>query len=109
MAKFPQHQWIAGGGFVPLAGDEAVAFQYGLISDSGVDVLRLNLATGKVVWQTRCEPLGVSHSKYHHDARVEVEGGNKLQVTSEASGGTFVEVLDLRTGKQRSRTRPSKE
>jgi outer membrane protein assembly factor BamB len=104
-AKVRDHQWIAGGGLVPLGREDALAFRYGCISDSGVDVLRLNLATGKTVWETHCAALGVPHSKYLHEARVVVEGGDKVQVTSEASGGTFVEVLDLRTGKQRSRIR----
>jgi outer membrane protein assembly factor BamB len=102
--KVRDHQWIAGGGLVPLGKEEALAFRYGCISDSGVDVLRLNLVTGKTVWQTHCAELGVGHSKYRHEATVVVEGGDKVQVTSEASGGTFIEVLELRTGKQRSRT-----
>jgi outer membrane protein assembly factor BamB len=101
--KVRDHQWIAGGGLVPLGREEALAFRYGCISDSGVDVLRLNLATGKIVWQIRCAELGVGHSKYRHQARVVVEGGDNVRVTSEASGGTFIEVLDLRTGKQKSR------
>jgi len=103
MAKFPRHQWIAGGGFVRLAGDEVLAFRFGMILDSGVDVLRINLKDGKGAWQTHCEALGVAHSKYKHQAKVEVQRGDTVQVTSEASGGTFVEVLDLGTGKHRSR------
>jgi outer membrane protein assembly factor BamB len=97
------HEWIAGGGLVPLGSKEVLAVRYCLISDSGVDVVRLNLATGKTVWQTHCAELGVLHSAYHHEARVVVEGGDNVRVTSEASGGTFIEVLDLRTGKQKSR------
>jgi outer membrane protein assembly factor BamB len=99
---FEERQWPAGGGLVEAGGD-LVAFLYGRISDSGVELMRLNPGTGKVVWRARCAPLGVDHSKYRHEAKVTVEG-DALRVTSKASGGTFVEVLDLRSGRQRKRT-----
>jgi outer membrane protein assembly factor BamB len=94
--------WLDDGGLVEVGGD-AVAFLYGGIHDSGVQLIRLNAATGKAVWQVQCDPLGVRHSKYRHSVTVTAEG-DRLRVTSEASGGTFVEVLDLRTGRQLKRT-----
>jgi len=95
--------WLGDGGLVEVAGGDLVAFSYGPVSDSGVQLVRLDGASGEVVWRAGCAPLGVKHSKYMHDATVTSEG-DRLRVTSEASGGTFVEALDLRTGKRLSRT-----
>jgi hypothetical protein len=91
-----------GGGLVE-AGEDVVAFRYSPFADSGVQLLRLKAATGEVVWRARCAPLGRKHSKYEHNARVTIEG-EQIRVTSRGSFGTFVEVLDLRTGKQLERT-----
>ncbi len=102
-APFEEDQWLAGGGLVEAAGGDLVAFLYGRICDSGVEVVRLDPATGKVVWRACCAPLGVDHSAYQHRATVAVEG-DTLRVTSKASGGTFVEVLDLASGWQWTRT-----
>jgi outer membrane protein assembly factor BamB len=90
------------GGLVE-AGADVVAFRYCPLADSGVQLLRLNVATGEVVWRARCAPLGRKHSKYEHAAKVTVEG-ERLRVTSRGSYGTFVEGLDVRTGKQLQRT-----
>jgi outer membrane protein assembly factor BamB len=84
------------------AGADLLAYRYNSISDSGVELLRLDPRTGKKVWQVRCAPLGVSHSKYRHRATVLVEGG-RVRVTSRGSGGTFVETLELKTGRQLQR------
>jgi hypothetical protein len=102
--SFPYHVWIAGGGLVELPGGDLLAFLYGCISDSGVQVIRLNPGTGKEVWQARCAPLGVMHSAYKHRATLTVEEG-RVKVTSKGSGGTFVELLDLESGRQLKRTR----
>jgi outer membrane protein assembly factor BamB len=93
--------WLGGGGLIEVGGD-VVAFLYCPIADSGVLLVRLNAATGKVVWRARCAPLGVDHSKYRHDATVAVEG-ERLRVNSWGSYGTFLEVLDVRTGKRLKR------
>jgi outer membrane protein assembly factor BamB len=95
---------LKGGGLVEVDGGDVVAFSYGPISDSGVRLTRLNAATGKVVWRANCAPLGVPHSRYWHTAAAIVEG-DRLRVTSWGAAGTFVEVLDLQTGKQLRRTR----
>jgi hypothetical protein len=99
---FKRREWTAGGGMLEVGGD-LVAFLYGRISDSGVQLVCLNGETGKVVWRAECAPLGVGHSQYSHDAEVKVEG-NRLRVTSRGSSGTFVELLDLQTGKRLKRT-----
>lgn len=95
--RFPDAEWIAGGGLVKLAGADVVAYLYCRIGDSGVRVLRLDPGTGRKRWETRCLALGMMHSEYHHDAVVEV-GDGQLTVTSTGSGGTFVEALDAKTG-----------
>jgi outer membrane protein assembly factor BamB len=99
-----EEKWPAGGGLVAVADGDVIAFLHGIISDSGVEVARIKPATGKVVWKVECKPLGVGHSKYHHEARVEIQD-KQLKVTSKGSAGTFIELLDLATGKQLERKR----
>jgi outer membrane protein assembly factor BamB len=100
---FEEPEWIAGGDLLVLPGGDLLASLYGRINDSGVQVLRLNPTTGKQVWQVGCSGLGVPHSKYRHEATVAVEGG-QVKVTSRGASGTFVEVLDLGSGRQLKRT-----
>jgi len=99
---FAEREWIAGGGLVPLAGADVVAYLYGRINDSGVQVLRLDPGTGRKKWEAMCRPLGVMHSEYYHNAVVEVRGA-QLVMTSRGSGGTFVEALDAQTGRSIAR------
>jgi outer membrane protein assembly factor BamB len=105
---FEHHEWIAGGGFVDVPGGDVVAFRYCHIADSGVDVIRLNPASGKEIWKVHCSGLRVRHSEYSHEAFVRVDGEN-LQVTSEGSSGTFIETLNLKTGRQIDRTRKDRK
>jgi outer membrane protein assembly factor BamB len=94
----------AGGGLVDLGGGDLVAFLYSRVSDSGVQVIRLDPATGQVVWQVCCPPFGaLFYTRYSQDVTVRVEG-NRTGVTSRGSSGTFVEVLDLETGQRLGRT-----
>jgi outer membrane protein assembly factor BamB len=104
VAPLPKGYPLGNGGLVEVPGGDVVAFSYRSSFDSGVNVIRLDLATGEVVWRARCARLGVPHSRYWHQAAVAV-AGDRLRVTSQGSSGTFVEELDLRTGKQLSRTR----
>jgi hypothetical protein len=92
------------GRLLKLPGGDLLAYRYGPISDSGVTLLRLDPCKGKTRFQAQCEPLGVAHSKYRHTATVEMEKGH-LKAVSRGSSGTFVELLELNTGKQISRTR----
>jgi outer membrane protein assembly factor BamB len=98
-----QREWGAEGGLVEVGGGNLVAFLYCGIADSGVQLVRVNAATGKAAWRARCNPLGVDHSKYRHTATATVEGG-RLRVTSVGSSGTFIEVLDMGTGKRLERS-----
>lgn len=98
-ASFDRRQWIAGGDLLSLPDGQVLALLYCQIADSGVQVVRLDPATGKRVWAASCKGLGVTHSEYHHEATVSVEG-DRVKVTSKGSSGTFVETLDLGSGKQ---------
>jgi hypothetical protein len=98
-----EEQGPPGGGLLRLPGGDLIAFCYGMISDSGVQVVRLDPARGVVRWRASCAPLGVRHSKYRHRATVTVTAGGQLKVVSRGSFGTFTEILDLGTGRQRSR------
>lgn len=101
--RFQGPAWIAGGELRVLPGGDLLASLYGRIADTGVQVVRLNPTTGKQVWQVHCPGLGVTHSKYRHEATMAVEGG-QVKVTSRGSSGTFVEVLDLGSGRQLKRS-----
>jgi outer membrane protein assembly factor BamB len=92
-----------GGAFVPLPGGDVVALSYSPISDSGVELLRLDPATGVERWHASAEPLRVSHSKYFHLAYAVVRGA-RLVVVSQGSFGTFVEVRALSDGALEHRT-----
>jgi outer membrane protein assembly factor BamB len=98
---FDRRDPLGGGGLVSAAGD-LVAFRFGTIHDSGVQLLRVDPGTGKLRWSATCKPLGVGHSKYSHRATVAVDA-QRLLVISRGSFGSFVEVLDLGTGKQLQR------
>jgi hypothetical protein len=96
-APFQEQEWIAGGGFVPLSDGDIVAFLYGRINDSGVQLVRLDPVTGER-WAAYCKQLGTMHSEYSHTAVVKPVG-DYLRVTSRGSHGTFVEVIDSRDGR----------
>lgn len=74
-----------------------------VFSDSGVQVMRLRPQAGEQVWQADCDPLGVGHSAYQHEAKVEITDGKYLKVMSKGSEGSFVELLDLGSGRHLSR------
>jgi RNA polymerase sigma factor (sigma-70 family) len=99
---FERHQWLAGGGLAELPGGDLLAFRHGRINDSGVDLIRLKPGAGQVVWKAHCAGLGVAHSEYEHEVRVAIER-RTIRVTSRGSQGTFVELLDLRSGRQLER------
>jgi hypothetical protein len=96
------HYWPANGGLVELPGGDMIAFWFGCISDSGVGLVRFDPSSGLSKWQHSCQSLGVCHSKYFHTAHLNVEG-KTVRVTSKGSFGTFVEVVDLQTGRQTDR------
>jgi hypothetical protein len=107
IVAFKHDEFSAGGGIVDLSGGDMLAFLHCRISDSGVQVIRFNSKTGRQVWQTACDPLGTSHSAYHHWANVRVDEG-RVKVSSRGSHGDWVEYLVLRSGTQLKRFDPSK-
>jgi hypothetical protein len=90
------------GGLVDLPGGHLLAFLYHPIADEGVWVARLDPATGEEVWHAHCPGLGVCHSKYLHEADVALGSGG-VRVTSRGSGGEFVEVRDVGSGRRLGR------
>src|SRR5262249_37155128 len=100
---FSDHQWTSGGKLVDLPGGDILAFRYGEICDSGVDLVRFTPLTGKTVWGTNCDRLGTRHSEYYHEASVLLER-DSIRVTSKGSHGTVVEILELKSGRSLKRT-----
>ena len=78
-------------------------FRYGPISDSGVHLRRYDRQGGCVLWERGCAPLGVLHSEYEHQVFVQIEG-QTAKVISRGSYGTFVERLDLASGRSLARS-----
>ena len=89
---------------IDLPSGDSVVFHFHRIADSGVNVIRFDPSSGNEKWTTFLHGLGVMHSQYLHSAKITVED-DKIRVTSEGSSGTFVEILDLKTGRQLNRTR----
>jgi outer membrane protein assembly factor BamB len=87
------------GQIVKLSDGGFLACLYGPISDSGVNVIRFDPDNGKKYWQTYCRGLGVGHSKYKHDAHIDMVNG-QVRVTSNGSSDTFVELLKLNSGER---------
>lgn len=85
-----------------LSDGGVLEFRYSLISDSGVQLRRLN-RQGSIVWTQNCTGLGVMHSEYYQDVFVYAEG-DTLRVVSWGSRGKFVERLALNSGKSLSRS-----
>src|SRR5262249_9501787 len=79
---FGQPKWIAGGGLLSLPDGDLLAFLYGCISDTGVQVIRVQPQASKQVWQTACGPLGVGHSEYHHEAKAQISKDKYLKIMS---------------------------
>jgi outer membrane protein assembly factor BamB len=93
---FIHQQWIAGGGLIELSDGDLLAYLYGQISDSGVQVVRFS-PDGKESWRTYCGGLGVAHSEYEHRVTLTVDG-ERATVGSRASGGRFDEILGMGSG-----------
>jgi outer membrane protein assembly factor BamB len=90
--------WIAGGRLLEVPGGDLVAFLYGRIANTGVQLMRIDPVRGEKRWEAYCAPLpGVTHSIYKHNVDVE-SVGNRLRVISQGSAGWFVEWLDGQTG-----------
>jgi outer membrane protein assembly factor BamB len=95
----------AGNDVLDLGGDLLIG-NFNRFSDSGVELIRFNGATGALKWQTKIPGLNVAHSEYLHVAYLEVRSP-KVLVVSQGSGGSFFESVDLATGKRERRCDPA--
>jgi hypothetical protein len=103
-APFESPEWISDGAITEAPDGDLLAILYGLISNSGVQVMRIDPRSGAVRWRTWCDPLSdVMHSQYKHDATAECFG-DRVRVISRGSAGVFVEWLDGRTGARLGRS-----
>ncbi len=84
-------------------GDVVIA-TYCASSDDGIDLQRVG-ADGGVRWHVTVRGLGVAHSEYEQSVYLAVRG-DAVFVVSQASGGNFVERVELATGAHRSVLRP---
>ena len=83
-------------------GTDLVLANYGHFNNSGVDLVRLDRATGALRWESKLAPLGVDHAKSFHIANLQPRG-SKLYVVSQCAYGSFYERIDLSTGKRELR------
>lgn len=97
-----QREWTAGGGLISLPGGDLIAFLYCEIANSGVQILRLNPATGRKVWEAICDPMSDEMPIITSDFQnvVVVLESDRVKVTSRVGAGTFVEALNTETGEQ---------
>lgn len=94
--------FVQGSGIVPLPSGDFVLYNYGAISDSGVELLYINATEGKERWRYLCPPLLVDHSEYYHQAYVELRGDD-LIVVSQGSYGEFIEIVSKEDGRSQKR------
>jgi outer membrane protein assembly factor BamB len=100
----PAATFVARAEFVELAGGDLVIGDYCAISDDGVEIQRVSPA-GARRWKIVVPGLGVPHSEYLQSVYLE-HRGDWLYVVSQASGGNFMERVDLATGTHRALLRP---
>lgn len=94
-----------GADMLSLPDGDALIYGWGMISDSGAELVRVHLGDGKVVFRVELAPAGVGHSKYRHDVFVRARG-DRLDVVSIGSYATWVEVVGAATGKRLARWSP---
>jgi hypothetical protein len=100
--RVPDPDWFRTKATLKIAGGGHLVFRYGRMSDSGVELQRLD-ARGGTLWVQSCAPVGVCHSEYYHDVFAHVEG-NTIKIISRGSYGTFVERIDLHSGRRIARS-----
>jgi outer membrane protein assembly factor BamB len=86
--------------FVDLPDGDLVIADYCAISDDGVEIQRVG-PDGARRWKVMVPGLGVAHSEYLQRVYLE-RRGDTLYVVSQASGGAFMERVELSTGVHRS-------
>lgn len=69
-------------------------------SSTGCAVVALDLKARRQLWETHLEGVGpVDHSKYSNDVRIEPLLDETLAVYGKESAGSYVEIVDMKTGK----------
>ena len=81
---------------------DLIVLTYCGIADSGVRVIRVRGADGRVVFTTECDGLGVPHSKYSQRVTAEITQGRLIVLSHGA--GRFSETLDIASGKSIARS-----
>ena len=72
---------------------------YRLMS-SGCALVAFDLKARKQLWKTALRGLGpIDHTKYYNRVRVELIPGAAVRVWGKESAGTYLEYVDLKTGK----------
>jgi hypothetical protein len=90
---------------VRLADGDWLVYRYRPVSDSGVQVYRMNPTLTKRRWQAQCKGLGQFHEQFGQRVEADVVG-DQVIITCRTVGGSggegtsFEERLDLATGKQ---------
>ena len=92
----PHDSFVTATEFAALPGGDLVVATYCAISDDGVELQRMG-PDGSARWHVTVPGLGVGHSEYLQRVYLEVRGP-ALFAVSQASGGHFIEQLDLATG-----------
>ena len=87
-----------------LPDGDLLLYNFGAISDSGVELVRLDKA-GKERWRSRCKPAMVDHSEYYHQAYVTLRNDD-LIVVSQGSYANFIEIVDAKSGASKQRFQP---
>jgi outer membrane protein assembly factor BamB len=108
---FAAPEWNPVGEFVPAAGGDLLAVLYAGSWNNGVQVMRLDPATGALRWRSRCErivrpppksfrtagpPFPGDPPRSHYATAEWVDG--RVRVISRGWSWAFVEWLDGRTG-----------
>jgi len=81
-----------------LYGNILVVSYYCRIS-TGSELMALNAETGELLWDAEVVQLMVPHSKYYNSVFLS-RYGEKLVMRGCESGGTYVQVFDVNTGKR---------
>jgi outer membrane protein assembly factor BamB len=89
---------------IVLPGGELLLYNFGAISDSGVELVRLD-KDGKERWRSSCKPAGVDHSEYYHQAYITLRGDDMI-VVSQGSYANFIEIVDAKSGVSKQRFQP---
>jgi outer membrane protein assembly factor BamB len=100
----PHDSFVTAAEFAELPDGDLVVATYCAISDNGIELQRIG-EDGSVRWHVTVPGLGVQHSEYLQHVYLEIRK-QSLFAVSQASGGNFIEQLDLATGAHHAVLRP---